>query len=266
MRCEDVQEELQAYLQGTLSATQRTAVENHLSTCEACAEEATAMKDMGELLTRRLKDWVDGGTCPPDLALQIEQSIRGSVHHRSWWQRWPAMVGAVAAVAAVLVITVAGRPEAMERMASVPLLGALAAQLISPDLVVQVDPARPDLAGLLRPTRTVDLNLTVERDGAKLTVQRIDLDRDRKLMRVQFRIKGIDLALGKDHSQYQPILEGPSGAVDLHSFTVDKRGSEVLFDAYFDAVTEGERLMLKVPPLPVEDGSPQGPWEASFTN
>lgn len=263
MQCEQVQRELVGYQHGTLSPQERAAIEAHLSSCEACAEEATAMKEMGDMLSKGLKDWVDQGVCPSDLAERIELSLR-SARQRPWWQRWPAMVGAAASVAAVFIVVLATQPQLAQQMASVPLLGALAAQLVDPDVEIHIDPNQPVSAALFRPTRTVDLAAEGASEETVLTVERVATDN--KLMRVQYTIKGENLVLPAAEIELVPTLSGATGPVQFHSLTAERRGSAIRFIAYFDAVPEGEKLSLTAPVLYTEKNTKKGPWTASFTN
>ncbi|HHX39907.1 MAG TPA: hypothetical protein GX715_08080 [Armatimonadetes bacterium] len=50
MRCERIQEELPAYLEGDLSGRALRRVERHLSECEACRRESRALRRTVELL------------------------------------------------------------------------------------------------------------------------------------------------------------------------------------------------------------------------
>lgn len=262
MQCEHVQRELVGFIHGALSPHECAAIEAHLSSCEACAGEATAMKQMGDMLSRGLKEWVDQGVCPPDVAARIEWSLR-SVRQRPWWQRWPAVAGAAASVAAVLIVVLATQPQLAQQMASVPLIGALAAQLIDPDIEFHLDPDRPVSAALFRPTRTVNLAIAAESVGATLTVDRVATDQ--KLLRVEYTITG-DLVLPADKAELVPKLQSSAGPVPLHSLTADSRAGQIRFVAYFDAVPEGEKLSLTVPALYTKENVQKGPWTVTFAN
>lgn len=263
MQCEHVQRELVAYHHGSLSPQERAAIDAHLSQCEACAGEATAMKEMGDLLSRGLRDWVDQGVCPIDVAERIELSLR-SAHQRAWWQRWPTVAGVAATVAAVFIVVLVTQPQMAQQMASVPLIGALAAQLINPDVEVHIDPNQPVSAALFRPTRTVDLVTQTEADGILLTVERVASDS--KLLRVQYTIKGEALLLPEQKILLVPKLNTAAVPVPFHSLTADRKGNEIRFVAYFDAVAEGEKLTLTAPALTNESGAKKGPWTVPFTN
>lgn len=262
MPCEHVERELVAYNLGTLSPQERAAIEAHLSNCEACAGEALAMNHMGEMLSKGLKDWVDQGVCPPDVAERIELSLR-AVRQRPWWQRWPAMVGVAASAAAIFIVLVATQPQLAQQMASVPLVGALAAQLADPDVELHLDPNRPVSAALFRPTRTVDLATVVESEGVTLTVARVATGQ--QLLRIQYTITG-ELVLPADQVFLVPKLTSSAGSIPLHSLTADRRSGEIRFVAYFDAVPEGEKLTLTVPALSTPENLQKGPWTVSFTN
>lgn len=263
MQCEHVRRELVTYQHGTLSTQDRAAIEAHLSSCEACSEEAKAMKEIGDLLSRGLRDWVDQGVCPPQVAERIELSIR-SIHRRPWWQRWPAVVGTTAAVAVVLVIVLSSQPQWAHQMASVPLLGALATQLVDPDVEIHADPGRPITATLFRPTRTVDLAAGAEIGGVTLTVERVATDG--KLTRVQYTVEGEGLALPEETAQLAPTLTTAKGEVPFQGLTANRKGEAILFVAYFEAIPAGEKLTLAVPSLTTQKGEQKGPWTVDFAN
>ncbi|MFZ5816788.1 MAG: hypothetical protein ACOY93_16065 [Bacillota bacterium] len=221
------------------------------------------MKQMGELLSKGLKDWVEQGVCPPGLAQRIEMSLQ-SARRRPWWQRWPAMAGVAATAAAVFVVILASQPQLAQQMASVPLIGALAAQLIDPDVEIQTDPKRPVTAALFRPTRTVDLAAQTESGGALLTVERVATDS--QFLRVQYTIKGSDLVLPAEEILLVPKLTRPAGPVPFQGLTADRKGDEIRFVAYFEVVPEGEKLQLVAPALLTTTGEKKGPWSVEFTN
>jgi hypothetical protein len=52
MNCKELQEELVFYLDGELSQTESETVALHLSSCQACSHEVTALKDSIRLLQR----------------------------------------------------------------------------------------------------------------------------------------------------------------------------------------------------------------------
>ena len=223
------------------------------------------MTKMGNLLSKGLRDWVDQGVCPGDVAERIEMSLR-SARQRPWWQRWPAVIGAAASVAAIFIVVLATQPHLAQQMASIPLIGGLAAQLVDPDIEIYVDPQKKVAASLFRPTRTVDLSTQTTREGTTLTIQRVATDG--KLLRVQYTIKGESLVLLTSDGKglLLPELRNQAGPVQAHSLTADRRGNEIHFVAYFDAVAEGEKLTLTVPALPAGSDRQQGPWTVSFTN
>lgn len=264
MRCDQVRRELAAYMYGSLSAQERVELEAHLSSCEACSGEANELNEIGDLLSRGLKEWTKQGICPPEVAERIEQSVR-SLRRRPWWRRWPVVVGAAAAAAClVFVVVVSSQPMLAHQMASVPILGALAAQLAAPDVVLHVDPKKPVTATLFRPVRTVDLAAEAEAGGVRLQVERVSSDL--KLLRVQYTIRGGGLKLPARAADLAPQLTAGAGALAFQGLVADRRGEAIQFIAYFEAAPEGEQLTLTVPPLVTETGEEKGPWVLQFTN
>jgi len=51
MRCDDVRENLVAYLDGEVTPDERDRIESHLAGCEACGRERTALDTTGDLLS-----------------------------------------------------------------------------------------------------------------------------------------------------------------------------------------------------------------------
>jgi anti-sigma factor RsiW len=164
MQCDEIQQDLLAFLDGTLPPDRRAAVERHLASCQACSKEAAAMQDVGDRLSRGLKQWVDEGVCPPDLKDRIELSLRPMHKRQPWYRAWPAYVGAVAA-AAVLVVLLGSQMDLSHQVASIPLVGTLAAQLFYPSADMQVDDVSTK--------RPADVLISTEHDGLKLEVYRV---------------------------------------------------------------------------------------------
>lgn len=257
MQCERVQKELESYLQGTVTPEERAEINAHLSTCAVCSEEATAVKELGQTLRRGLHAWIDQGECPPQLARQIELSIRQGAR-RPWWRRtWSVYAGASVAAAAVLMIVMWQQPDVAERMASVPLVGAIAAQFISPDLEVQFDPLTPVNTALMQPTRTVAVDGTAEAQGMKLTVEKFEVSP--QLTRVRYFVRGLMLIPEIDPLTYQPELSAKDGPVRLRGFNADQRDQGVVFQAYFDPVGSGQALTFTLDRLPVSQAI-SGRW------
>ncbi|MBW2557035.1 MAG: zf-HC2 domain-containing protein, partial [Deltaproteobacteria bacterium] len=50
MECALIQERLSEYIDGTLDANDRTAVENHISSCKSCKEDLSSLIEMVEEL------------------------------------------------------------------------------------------------------------------------------------------------------------------------------------------------------------------------
>jgi hypothetical protein len=80
MRCKEIQKQLSNYIDGGLGESERTAVEGHLATCEACAVEVKAIR---RVLSEAVK--LPKITAPENLWSAIESELdRKEV---SWWER-----------------------------------------------------------------------------------------------------------------------------------------------------------------------------------
>lgn len=261
MQCEHVQRELIAHLHGEVTPQEHAAIEQHLSECEACAEEANAMKETGDLLSRGLKEWVDQGTCPPEVLERIQLSILPARPNR--WRRWSMVVGSVAAVAVLLVVLV-GQPQIAEQMASVPLLGALAAQLVDPDVEISIGSQQSVTAALFRPTRTVNLATAADEANQILTVRRVATDG--QVMRIQYTVKGKDLLLPTEKEALIPEVSTQGGPITCQRLSADRRTDGIRFTLDCEAVAPGEEVTLTVPSLPREGAEPLPEMTATFTN
>lgn len=241
MRCDQAKLELHSYQCGQLSLEQRATLEIHLSSCQACSEEASEMKSLGDMISRSLKDWVEQGVCPPELSARIEVSLRPSPK-KSWWRGWQIPVGAMTAAAAVFLLLLGTRPEFNEQMGSIPLIGALAAQMYSPDFQVNKDGLSAQEALVLRSERVARLNATYELYGVTLTVHKLEVSSNGT--RVQYSLRGVTLDKDTTASIFEPQLTGQDGVVRLLSYNGDQRKREVVFNAYFDPVAPNQTLTL----------------------
>lgn len=247
MRCEDVQLELQSFFRRELSSESSVAVSAHLETCPTCAREATSMRSLGEFISRGLKEWVNEGVCPPELSARLEVGLRVP-SRRLWWRGWAVPVGVVAAAAA-FVLALSVRPELGDQVASVPLLGALAAQLNPPDFQVQLDAlnARDQIAA--RPGSLRSIGRSVRVRGITLTLDQAEFSEAGT--RLRYSILGLEMSPEADGRLFQPRLLTADGPVPLHNFTGDRRTNSLVFEAYFDAVPVGSSLTLELVDLPV---------------
>lgn len=238
MQCEDIQLDITAYLHGGLPPDRRAEIESHLAACQACSEEAAAMRNLGNMLSRGLKEWVDEGVCPPEVMARIEESLRPA-RKRSWYQAWPAYAGAVAAV--VLILLVASRTTDMShQIASIPVVGGLAAQLLYPSSDVDVK----DLTGEL-PAQAAGV---AEHDGIALEVYLPTLTPN--ALQVKYSLKGAALDPQAHINSYAAVLAGPHGAMALKRLRIARAADEVLLTAEYDPVLPGQSVTVTVKDLP----------------
>lgn len=263
MQCEQIQSELTAYLYGTLSPQERAAIEAHLMQCEACSEEASAMKDIGDKLSQGLKDWVNQGVCPPEVAERIQLSLKGE-SRRSAWRRAAAAFGSVAAVAAVFLFALSTQPQFAQHVASVPFLGALAAQLLEPDLEIHLNPQQRMTAALFRPSRSVTLKVTESGDGLTLTVTSVATGES--ATRIAYTVQGEGLVLPEDEAALLPAVATQARPLTCQSLTADQRRSAIRFELYCEPVPAGETITLTLPELPRQSGGTFPALTATFTN
>lgn len=249
MQCEQVQLELQAYLDGRLPPAERAAIENHLAQCHTCAEEASAMRDLGRIISGGLNDWVNQGVCPPDVIARIEESLRPARRRQAWWQTWPAMAGATAA--AVFLLVLSASLDLPHGAASLPFVGGLAAQFFSggPDEDPEWEPVNQATA-------------TTERDGIRLTVDQVSMGRE--ALGVRFTVQGEPLDAAADMKRVSVGLGLMTANLRELTYVPGPNG-QVQFTAFFTRVPAGESVQMTVRNLPMRSGpDAPGPWLVSF--
>jgi hypothetical protein len=254
MQCDEIQVELTAYLEGRLPPDEVAAIEQHLSACQTCLEEATAMRDISRMLSKGLKEWANQGVCPPDLMAQLQASIRQPEtrqQRRSWWRIWPTYATAVAA-AAVFIVLVASRADLSHQMASIPLVGSLAAHLFYPDADVRVE----DVSDM-HPRQVLAV---AEHDGLTLEVYTATLGAD--AFRIQYALRGVNLDTAANVNRYEARVTNARGALKLRSLRAARDGDEVLVTANYEPVLPGQALTftLQNPPLKESAGPQAAAW------
>lgn len=116
MRCEDLQVELSAWIDGELSADDRARIAEHLRACSECSEHVRALQDTSSLV-RALR-----APCAPASITQaamrhVSAMTRQGASPRPRWRfsfAWPVPalgVGLVGLVAAITLAVFVGQPE-----------------------------------------------------------------------------------------------------------------------------------------------------------
>ena len=250
MQCDDIQLDLTAYLQGGLPSDRRAAIESHLGSCQVCAEEADAMRDIGRLLSRGMKEWVDQGVCPPEVMERIEMSLRAE-RRRPWWQAWPTYAGAVAAAVILLVMITTRSTDLSHQVASIPLVGTLAAHLLYPGTDVRVDDI-PDMQQALAED---------EGDGVTLTVYQVTTGP--KVTQIQYALRGSNLVTDGPMTQYEASVAGPRGDLKLRNTRIQRATDELLVTAEYEPVLPGTALTVTVADLPLKAGRARSTWQVT---
>lgn len=240
MPCDEFQAELVDYVHGSLPPDRKVAIEHHLSTCQACAEEAVAMRDFGRMLSRGLREWVDEGVCPPEVMARIEESLRPA-RRRSGWRSWTAYASAVAAVFILVVVAASQTMDMSHQIASIPLVGGLATNLLYPGHDVDVD----DLEGR-KPGEPV---ASTEHDGIRLDVYKPVTGTD--AVRIQYALRGELLDTQAAMTRFEATLEGSRGALKIRRMQIVRTTDEVLLTAEYEPVLPGQALTLTVKDLPL---------------
>ncbi|HWI52268.1 MAG TPA: hypothetical protein VNT01_09025 [Symbiobacteriaceae bacterium] len=211
------------------------------------------MRDIGKLLSRGLKEWVDDGVCPPEVLARIEASLRPA-RRRPWWQSWPAYAGAVAAVFLLLLVMASQSVDMSHQLASIPLVGGLATNLLYPGTDVEVD----DLAGRV-PGEPV---ASTKHDGVRLDLYQPTLGTD--AIRIQYSLRGAGLNTQAAMTRFEAELAGPKGVLRLQRTRIERSGDQVLMTAEYEPVLPGQALTLTVKNLPLQTPAAQAVWQVAI--
>lgn len=251
MQCEEIQLELTAFLQGGLPPDQRAAVERHLSTCQTCSEEAAVMRDLSRTLSKGLREWVELGTCPPELLQSLEQNLRSQTRraNAAWWRNWQVYAGAVAAAAVLIVVLTRGM-DVSHQIASLPLVGTLAAQLLYPDSDVEGE--------LPKGAEASD-----EHDGIVMAVHKVITGPD--AIRVEYTLRGELLDTQANVNRFQAQLTGPKGLLKIRRLHIVRAADGVLLKAEYEPVLPGQALSLKLPGAPLKESAPESARSATWS-
>lgn len=211
------------------------------------------MRDIGKVLSRGLQDWVDEGVCPPEVLARIEESLRPA-RRRAWWQSWPAYAGAVAAVFVILLVAASRSMDMSQQIASIPLVGGLATNLLYPGIDVQVE----NLADR-KPGQPV---ASTEHDGVRLDLFQPAAGVD--AFRIQYVLRGEQLDTQAALKRYEATLAGTKGTLKLRHMEIARADNEVLVSAEYEPVLPGQPLTLTVTGLPVPAPAAQ-PWQVTVS-
>jgi hypothetical protein len=251
MPCDEFQAELVDYVHGSLPPDRKAAIEHHLSTCQTCAEEAVAMRDFGRMLSRGLREWVDEGVCPPEVMARIEESLRPA-RRRSWWKSWPAYASAVAAVFILIVVAASQTMDMSHQIASIPLVGGLATNLLYPNHDVDAD-------DLNEPGEPV---ASTEHDGIRLDVYKPVTGAD--AVRIQYALRGDSLDTQAAMTRFEATLAGARGALKIKRLQIVRTADEVLLTAEYEPVLPGQALKLTLTNLPLTVPVDQDVWQVAI--
>jgi anti-sigma factor RsiW len=117
MSCDLHPEKLRAYADESLSPEELADVENHLGTCPSCAAEALAMIQMKRATRAAAANLTlqPEFRMRPEFRLQLQQSVRRPLWKPAWK---PAWMPALAALAALLLLAIAGTAVMFNRHAA----------------------------------------------------------------------------------------------------------------------------------------------------
>src|SRR5947209_3526521 len=93
LNCEEVRQQLNAYVDSELTGERLASMDSHLSACAACSADLSARSAM----KRRLHDAVAAQPGNPALEARIRAALREETAPR-WWFDWKPQFVAAAAV------------------------------------------------------------------------------------------------------------------------------------------------------------------------
>lgn len=128
------QPRLSAYYDGELAEAQRTVIENHLSTCPACAAELASYKKLSAVLGRQMPN-----SLPDETIEHLRTGFRKSAQQH-WWRAASAQFErTVRRVTAVAAVILAGASAAWILLPAKPASGAGANEVIVDSLAAGTD-------------------------------------------------------------------------------------------------------------------------------
>lgn len=265
MTSEHPELDILAYLTGELEADEAAEVREHLAGCGACAAEAAELRSISERLSARLKEIPPALAAPPLVSARIERALQAERRPRKRRSFWPGL-GAVAAAAAVVLVSFGLRPDLAESVAEVPVVALVAAPFLQPDYEVQLGLTPPSAAASVGATQRTEPNVAVTANGIRVVVTRMEQKPNQTTL--WYRAEGATLVKGlRNLADFAPVIylnravptAAPPATATLYRFTADQRGDHVLFQVTFEAVSDAGRLELKA--LPLEGlTAQQEPW------
>ncbi len=211
------------------------------------------MKEVGDKVSKGLKEWVNEGICPPELLGEMERTIRAMARPR-WWQRWPV----VAAAAVVLLLIVAGTQQDLPgEIASLPLVGSFVTQFWEED---ETGFAQHEGLG------------TDEHDGVAFRVLSLETEGGR--LRIACLVRGNRLNMLADPSSFTLTVQGAGGPLEVRPERIVRRQGEVLLEANLDAGKVGDAFTVTLPSVPLNQVDSltgggahvqKGPWQVRVT-
>lgn len=263
MTSEHPELEILAYLTGELDATEAAAVRDHLASCPACAAEAAELRSISQRLSTRLKEIPPTLAVPPLVSARIGRALQEERRRTKRSPFWPGL-GAVAAAAAVVLVTLGMRPDLAESVAEVPVVGLVATPFLQPDYEVQLATMPPSTAASVGAVHRTEPNVAVTANGVRVVVTRLEQKANQTTL--WYRAEGATLLGGlRNLGDFTPeiivrsVTKQITEPTKLYRLTADQRGKDVLFVVTFEAVPNVSELRLKALPL---GGLPdkQEPW------
>ncbi len=102
MTCNQCQPDLSAYVDGELPVARRAELDSHITACAACQRRLAELRRVAAGLHALPQQ-----SPPPGFLREVQAKLAQPLPRRNWW---PVPLGAVAAVAALLAVTVLLRP------------------------------------------------------------------------------------------------------------------------------------------------------------
>lgn len=106
MTCEQIDQQLDAYLDGTLDATSRTVVDAHLASCATCQAQSRELRAVLAAAERLPRSIAPPRNLWPAISSRLPARVGSPAATRPVWRRWaPLAAAAVLLIAVTAIVT-----------------------------------------------------------------------------------------------------------------------------------------------------------------
>ena len=146
MKCEDAQENLYEYLDGSLSPSETASLRQHLEECATCRQVVQREMDFARSTSSRLERAVDEVRLEPHARRRIVQAVEKKLAHsgrRSELSSWLRIAWGFAAALALLAVIIGSKYRFGSPRHPQPQLARVPSPLTAPEIMVHLDYCAP---------------------------------------------------------------------------------------------------------------------------